>query len=640
MILLTETFTGFHGASLLLLAAGFVALAIWLMAFGYRWLRTRPDLPAAGPERSEIPPQPESPAVVNFLVHNWHATPSGISATLVDLAARRFLGLDLVGLDGTVVRLRDKPVAGALTGYEQQAYELVSARATGGSAPIEAITLEDGSADRWIRKFQKAVVEEARAQGLARKRWELIDYVVVGIGLAFVLGFFSLAFGAAHVGASGGSTSGDSSISFSDWVLGAGFAWLVAMGLVTRSQAVTDTPAGKAVCARWLGMRDYFRHSQAFEGQPPASVAVWERLLAYGVATGTAREAAQGLPIVAEDPHTAWTRSTGSWREIRIEYPRRFGYGQWPVRVFFEGIVRTLFWGGIAYVVLPAVSVVGWQMLQDGLRSTDTHSREVTLLVAAMGALLTAVGLYLSARTFGGLVRLIQGARDLGRTVTIEGEVVKVHNGRFAVDDGTSACVKALFVPPLQGVGRGQRVRAVVSPHLRHLSRLTVLSEVPPDAAAEAVAAIPRAPAGAALTPLNLTAEVLNRATGLTLRRATPGGKGGPGAGAQGLFIEQFEDGRGDRLTITRMPAMAAQVPLFSVVTKFATRGGQAIEGLGESANWARDRALVVTANGQLWVVDVDFGSTPASRRLEIAKEVAGVLLAEARPAANEDGPR
>ena len=326
----TEHFTGFHGISYALLVVGFVSLGLWLVAFGYRWMRTRPDLPSAGPEISEIPSEPESPALVNFLVNNWRGTPTGISATLVDLAARRVLGLDLVGHDGTVVRLRDKPAPGTLTDYEERVYDLVAARATGGSAPIEVITLEENSAARWVGKFQKAVVEEARDRGLARQRWELIDYLIVGVGLAFVFGFFALAFGAAHVGASDTTTSSDSNISMSDWLLGAGFAWFVAMALVTRSQAVTDTPAGKAVCARWLGMRDYFRHSHAFDNQPPASVAIWDRLLAYGVATGTAREAAQGLPILAEDPHTAWTRASGSWREIRIEYPVRFGFGQWP----------------------------------------------------------------------------------------------------------------------------------------------------------------------------------------------------------------------------------------------------------------------------------------------------------------------
>ena len=72
----TREFTGFHGISALLLAAGIISLGAWLLAFGFRWLQTRPDLPDAGPEISEIPANPESPGVVNFLVNNWRATPS------------------------------------------------------------------------------------------------------------------------------------------------------------------------------------------------------------------------------------------------------------------------------------------------------------------------------------------------------------------------------------------------------------------------------------------------------------------------------------------------------------------------------------------------------------------------------------
>jgi hypothetical protein len=629
----TKHFDGFHGISYLLLVAGFVALALWLVAFGYRWLRTRPDLPRAGPEISEIPPNPESPAVVNFLVNNWHATPSGISATLVDLSARRVLGLDLVGHDDTVVRVRDTPAKGALTEYEEQVYRLVTSRATGGSAPIEAIKLDENSAEGWIKRFKKAVVEEARDKGLARKRWEKIDYLIVGIGLAFVFGFFALAFGAAHVGES--STNKDS-MSPGDWLGAGAFAWFVAMGLVTRSQDVTDTPEGKKVCAQWLGMREYFRKSHAFDDQPPASVAIWDRLLAYGVATGAAHDAARGLPIVAEDPHTAWTRSTGSWREIGIEYPERFSFGQKPLKVFGEGLVRTVFWGGIAYFVLPVVAVIGWGILQDLPTSTATDTRGLQLLMAVLGSFAVVAGFYLSARTFAGVVRLVRGALDLGKTKTIEGEVVKVHNGRFAIDDGHNGSAVALIMPALgPTVVRGDRVRAVVSPHLHYLSSLTVLSRaaVDPSTAADAGAgAVGGAEAQKAFVlgamaavgaVASLTPEALREATGLDLQ---PAGAQGRDRGHP-LPMQRFQDGLGNQLNITVMPSMAAAVPLFSVVTKLATRGGEPVAGLGDSAMWTHDRALIVSTSERVFVIDVEFPKSTGEARLEAARKVAGLLL-------------
>jgi hypothetical protein len=624
----TEHFDGFHGLSYLLLVAGFVALALWLAAFGFRWLQTRPDLPGAGPELNEIPENPESPAVVNFLVNNWRVTSSGISATMVDLAARRILGLDLVGHDDTVVRLRDAPARGALTPYETQVYALLQARATNGSAPIEAIKLDEDEAEGWTRRCKKAVIAEARAQGLARRRWEIVDYLVVGIGLAFVLGFFALALGVAHVGRS--STSSDN-ISPGDWLSGGAFAWFAAMALVTRSQAVTDTPAGKRACARWLGMRNYFRHSNAFDNQPPASVAIWDRLLAYGVATGAARDAARGLPIVAEDTHTAWTRSTGTWREIRIEYPERFGFGQKPLNVFAGGVVRALFWGGIAYVALPVVTVVGWQILRDALGTAGTNSRDVNLLIAFIAILVTVVGLYLSARTFGGVMRLVRGAMDLGRTETIEGEVVKLHRGRFAIDDGHRESAVALFVPPAPPVARGQRVRAVISPHLHHLSSLTVIKDVAGSDSSVAASALPGSMAAAFAslggTMSGLSTDALQSATGFALRPAQARSNS---AGGAVLPFERFADGQGNELNIAVLPAAAAASPLLSAVAKFATRGGTPVPNLGKSATWTRDRALIVTTDERTLVVDVEFPQTAPGDRLAAAEKVARLLLSPA----------
>lgn len=479
-------FDEFNGMSLVALVAGFVALACWLVAFGYRWWRTRPDLPAAGPEVSQLPPDPESPAVVNFLVHNWRVTSGAIAATLVDLAARRHLGLDLVGRDGTVVRLRDEPPPGSLTPYEQQVYALVRSRATGGSAPIEAISLDNESDSRnWTRKFEKAVVHEARSRGLARRRWETVDYFIVGIGLAVVFGLFALAFASAHVGERPGESG---SIAPSDWLIAGSIAWTMAIVLITRSQATTDTPAGRAACARWLGMRDYFRRSDAFEGQPPASVAIWERLLAYGIATGSAHDADRGLPIADGDPNTAWSRRTGTWRELRIEYPERLGFGRRPLYVFAGGLVRTAISGAIAFFLLAIVAPAAWDILDETLDTFGASTGQANTIFLGLGAFLAAIAPVLTVQILIGLARLVRGGLDLGRSITIEGPVVKVHGVRFAIDDGQDSSLVALFQPPGgPRVRWGQHVRAVVSPRLRYLSAFTVLAEPPagPDSAAQ-----------------------------------------------------------------------------------------------------------------------------------------------------------
>jgi hypothetical protein len=628
-------FHGFHGVSYALLCAGGISLVIWLVAFGYRWWRTRPDLPEAGPEINEIPVNPESPAVANFLVNNWNVTPSAIAATLVDLSARRVLGLDLLGRDDTVVRLRDKP--GSLKPYEEQVYKLVESRATGGSAPIEAISLgEEATAEAWTKKFRKSVVAEARSLGLARRRWEFIDYLIVGIGLAFVFGFFALALGTAHVAEHPGE---DGSISPGDWLKGAAFAWFAAMALVTRSQDVTDTPAGRTACARWLGMRNYFRGSKAFENQPPASVTIWGELLAYGLATGTAREAARGLPIVAEPKDVAWSRATGVWRELRVTYPQRFGFGQRPVKVFFEGLGRTVFWGGIAFVVVPVGTTIAWQVFRDFLDNQDTTQKinpaAVNGIIIGVGAAVTVISLYLLARTFGGVARLVRGARDLNKTVALEGDVVKVYQGRFAVDDGKAESVVALMSPPLgQTVRRGQKVRATISPHLHHLSKLEVLKDVAPDPIEEPAAV--SSPLGRIAFQAPVTAQVsldsLVQVTGLKLR---PSGASGGEEPFGEMPAQRFEDDAGNHLTIVFLPDFSAAGPLYSMMTKLASRQGEPVEGIGDTASWARQRALAVNSAHRNFIVDVDFHGMPESTRKDIASKVAGLVL-QALPARSE----
>ena len=55
-----------------------------------------------------------------------------------------------------------------------------------------------------------------------------------------------------------------------------------------------DTPAGSAAAARWLGVADYLRANDSFRDTPPAGVAIWDRLLAYGTALGVAYATAAG----------------------------------------------------------------------------------------------------------------------------------------------------------------------------------------------------------------------------------------------------------------------------------------------------------------------------------------------------------
>ena len=89
------TYDGFHNAALAALVAAGIAAAVWLLVLLVRWLQWVPRLPRAGPETSELGDEP--PAVANMLVHSWYVTAAAVPATVVDLAARKVIGLEEVG---------------------------------------------------------------------------------------------------------------------------------------------------------------------------------------------------------------------------------------------------------------------------------------------------------------------------------------------------------------------------------------------------------------------------------------------------------------------------------------------------------------------------------------------------------------
>src|SRR5690606_27943419 len=98
-----------------------------------------------------------------------------VPATLIDLAAKRRVEIEMVG-DDTFVRVR-KHVAGrdVLTHHEGMVLSHVAglaAETAEGRVPAQALTTgPDESAKRWWRHFRKSVVDESRSRGLSRPRW-------------------------------------------------------------------------------------------------------------------------------------------------------------------------------------------------------------------------------------------------------------------------------------------------------------------------------------------------------------------------------------------------------------------------------------------------------------------------------------
>jgi hypothetical protein len=471
----TDFLDQFTGVAWALLVLGGMAAAAWLLLFAILWARSQPRLPDPGPATMQL--GPETPAVANLLVGRWRLSYDAVQATLLDLAARGHLGVELYAGENLVIRLRDGGT-GDLTRYEAQVVDLVRLRATGGSAPIEAIDLGGAAAaEGWWKRFRGNVIDHARALGLARGRWSPNDLTLLATVLAGAAALIALAFVAARIGEDTDAVTGEKSGRW-DPLLFAGAGWFLAsLAIGAMGRWIRDTPRGRTACARWLGFREFCRGQPALRDAGPGAVSVYERVLAYSAAVGVSHDAVQGLPLLADDPGSAWTRSTGQWREIRVEYPSRFGFGEAPHRVFLRGLGLSILFGFLAFIALPALASGARDLLNDSIGDDPTLSDDFRNLSRFILLIATGFGIALAIGLVRGLMYLFRGAMDLGRTVAHEGTVVKLHAGRVALDDGieeeTTAWTPAPGSPP---VVRGDRVRVLHSPHLWHVRKVELLS--------------------------------------------------------------------------------------------------------------------------------------------------------------------
>src|SRR3954454_5795386 len=85
--------------------AGGIAVAAWLVLLGLLAVATRARTPDPGPAVLELPGD-EPPAVVATLTAGWEAGREAVPATLIALAARKVLAIEVIGLVLFVVPLR------------------------------------------------------------------------------------------------------------------------------------------------------------------------------------------------------------------------------------------------------------------------------------------------------------------------------------------------------------------------------------------------------------------------------------------------------------------------------------------------------------------------------------------------------
>ena len=452
--------------------AAAIALAAWLLLLGVFAVATRARTPDPGPEALELPGE-EPPAVVAMLTDDWAVGREAVPATLIDLAARKVLAIESVGLDRFIVRLRSTAATPTgLTPYEDQVLDHVrSLAAADGTVPCEALTTGPETESKgWWSRFEKAVVADARDRGLSRNRWSKWMLAVLGatalvpavlVALAFV--FVPPQDNAKEenpVGAFLGLTA---------------IGWFPLMSLPHRLRAERETPAGREAAARWLGLREHLEASGGFTEAPPAAVVIWDRFLSYGAALGVAAGAVRALPLGSESDTEAWSHHGGHWRTVHIDYPRRIppGWGRPPLLATAIGLASLL--GGlfVARIFFPIMGDAVSQLFDsadDGFDPLDL----LGIAIVGIPTVFTVVWLLRAA------LMLNAAVPDLFARHEVEGVVLRIRrrekDSYLAVDDGSRSKIKAWRVEPTvldgAGLGQGSPVSATVSPRLGHVSRL------------------------------------------------------------------------------------------------------------------------------------------------------------------------
>jgi hypothetical protein len=406
-------------------AAGF---AVWIGLLALALAFTRPADVEPVPPTQEFG-GPEPPAVVTLLTNRWELNEDAAESTLIDLAARRILEFRQPANDPTqtTVHVRENEPT-RLNPYEQAIFDRVRGLCVSGLVPLTALTFRDqGDAGSFAKRIETAIVEDARARGLSRRRFS----AGLATALGTAAGIPALALGGAI------ALDLDRTHELGDeWgaVLGAILiSWFFLAGIAGRPRGERDTPAGQQAASRWLGLQAYLRGDQAFADLPPSAVSVWDRYLSYGDAVGATRVCSALIDLGLGNRKQVWSSFGGGWHRVKVRYPRFWRrYGQKAVPLFVKAI---------GALVVSTLIYRGSNALPDNF-TPDGVSGYVSL----------AVSIVFLSPLFYGVYTLVCAVVDVAAPVTLTGEVLWVEVWRsksggednpsipwlyhFAVDDG------------------------------------------------------------------------------------------------------------------------------------------------------------------------------------------------------------
>ena len=490
-------------------AVGFVVLACavgGVLAMGWLWRSTAPS--RVEPAAPSMDLGDETPALVDLLTGGFDVDDDAVPATVVDLAARKYLDIDEVGGEVLLRPRRDSaPDRDELTAYERRVLAHVEQHAVDGVAPAAVLTTgPEGVSERWFRSFTREVNKHGQSLGLCRRRF---DFKHLAMAWAIVIvgggpGWIVAQTGPRTSDPAGWGSIGNLMVGLA-FVTSFGLAWLAL--LISKSNRQTDTTAGRTAAAHWFGVRDHMRSVGDFEDKPAASVAIWDRYLAYATAMGLAPVVERQLPFETEHDRKAWSRATGHWRRVKVRYQAFVPqWGRSPLKVAFEGLIQAAVTGFIAYgAFLVSRDEFDLSSLTDDQQSWVSFGGFVVAVLAAAVCLFCAF-------------KVLLGVSDLFARRTIEGELVRArvlktghrlpkvvqwamysgndeHGQRrdwnrrtkhhLAIDEGDDDSIVAFVVREqlYRQVRQGARVRAVVTPRLGYVREIEMTAPPRPSAA-------------------------------------------------------------------------------------------------------------------------------------------------------------
>ncbi|NUS72921.1 MAG: DUF2207 domain-containing protein [Corynebacteriales bacterium] len=330
------------------LAIGILTCLGWLAALGITIWTNRPKPLKAEHATDHL--GSESPAIVALIAHQWRITEHAIAGTILHLAARGVLHLQRTGPDPAQATIAVSDGSGnGLAPYEQRVLAHVIRMTGGGQAPVSALAMESESeAEQWFHEFGREVISSAREQNLSqplisRPLWTA--FVIATLVPATCVAIATMTVNTLAAAFTGVLT----------------FALLLL--LLANFEAERDTPKGRRVATRWLGVAEFLAGRPDFARQAPSSIRDWGAPLAYGAALGLNPVISDVLTISTRAHERAWSGHGRTWRRVAIRYPW-YPFWGWRVTTAVSVSMTALGWSGVAWwvltVKLDGLETLGW----------------------------------------------------------------------------------------------------------------------------------------------------------------------------------------------------------------------------------------------------------------------------------------